>query len=181
MSESGLVDPAYTDRLDLEPLGLHHVDDLLALDSDPEVMRYINGGRASTPPEVDAVVRRSIGPRWVAAERASGGFIGWFALDRHRGDGLELGYRLMRAAWGRGLATEGSLALIAVAFSTLGATRVWAQTMAVNLRSRRVLERCGMRQVRTLHLVWEEPIDGAELGEVEYELVRQHWHGDGTH
>jgi hypothetical protein len=61
------VGPLSTYRLDLEPLGLQHVDDLLALDSDPEVMRYISGGRASTLGEVEAVVRRSIGQRWVAA------------------------------------------------------------------------------------------------------------------
>jgi RimJ/RimL family protein N-acetyltransferase len=44
--------------------------------------------------------------------------------------------------------------------------------MAVNLRSRRVMEKAGLRHVRTFHLVWEDPIPGFEHGEVEYEILR---------
>jgi RimJ/RimL family protein N-acetyltransferase len=45
--------------------------------------------------------------------------------------------------------------------------------MAVNLASRRVMERCGLRHVRTFHLDWPEPIAGSDQGEVEYELLRE--------
>jgi SAM-dependent methyltransferase len=45
----------------------------------------------------------------------------------------------------------------------------------VNERSRRVMERCGLRYVRTFHLAWDDPIEGTEHGEVEYELRRQDW------
>jgi len=62
-----------------------------------------------------------------------------------------------------------------VAFRDLGAQRVWAETMTVNARSRRVMDRCGLRYVRTVHREWEDPIDGAQLGEVEYELTRSDW------
>ena len=48
--------------------------------------------------------------------------------------------------------------------------RVFAQTMAVNLASRRVMEKSGLRFVRTFHLTWDDPIPGAEDGEVEYAL-----------
>ena len=57
----------------------------------------------------------------------------------------------------------------------MGARRVWAQTMTVNEPSRRVLERSGLRFVRTFHLEWPEPIEGTELGDVEYELLREEW------
>ena len=77
---------------------------------------------------------------------------------------------------GRGLATEGTRALIDAAFETLGATRIWAQTMAVNTRSRAVMERCGLRHVRTFHLDFDDPIPGSEEGEVEYELRRPPTH-----
>jgi RimJ/RimL family protein N-acetyltransferase len=47
--------------------------------------------------------------------------------------------------------------------------------MAVNTRSRRVMERCGLKYVRTFYLSWDDPIAGTEAGEVEYELWRRDW------
>ena len=47
--------------------------------------------------------------------------------------------------------------------------------MTVNTASRAVMERCGMRYVRTFHLEWPEPIEGTERGDVEYELTRTDW------
>jgi RimJ/RimL family protein N-acetyltransferase len=47
--------------------------------------------------------------------------------------------------------------------------------MTVNARSRRVMERCGLRYVRTFHLEWPEPIEGTEEGDVEYELTKAEW------
>ena len=52
-----------------------------------------------------------------------------------------------------------------------GATRVTAQTMAVNERSRSVMERCGMRHVRTFHVDFDDPLPGTEHGETEYEIT----------
>src|SRR4029453_15722535 len=72
---------------------------------------------------------------WAAHEKAAGAFIGWFSL-RPRGPGpaggAGLRYRLVGAAWGRGLATEGASALIAKGFGELGLMRIFAETMAVN-------------------------------------------------
>jgi RimJ/RimL family protein N-acetyltransferase len=164
-----------TDRLSLRPIRLDDIDQLVALDSDPEVMRYLTGGKPTPRPEVEERVRHAIGWRWMAYERTTGQFVGWFGAGP-TGDGEhELGYRLARYAWGRGLATEGALALIDKAFTSWGATRVWAQTMAVNSRSRRVMERCGLKYARTFHLHWDDPIEGTEHGEVEYELLRRDW------
>jgi RimJ/RimL family protein N-acetyltransferase len=53
--------------------------------------------------------------------------------------------------------------------------RVFAQTMAVNLASRRVMEKAGLRLARIFNPVYDDPIDGTELGEVEYELRRPDW------
>src|SRR5262245_10810371 len=156
---------------------------LVALNADPEVMRYLTGGE---PLSRDTIVRdvlpSYIAPRgrlahwiWAAHEKTSGAFIGWFSLrPRVPGpaDEAELGYRLARAAWGRGLATEGARAVIAKGLGELGLTRIFAETMAVNVASRRVLEKAGLHYVRTLHLRWEKPIPGTERGEVEYEICR---------
>ncbi|MFI7432763.1 GNAT family N-acetyltransferase [Micromonospora haikouensis] len=176
-----------TGRLRLRRFTEADADALTELDSDPEVMRYLTGGQP-TPADV---VRGELLPRllagygrcpglgrWAAVDRATGTFLGWFALDApaaQPGTQAELGYRLRRAAWGRGLATEGSRALLRHAFATVGLARVWAQTMAVNTPSRRVMEKAGLRYVRTFHLDWDDPIEGTEHGEVEYELLRAEW------
>lgn len=57
-------------------------------------------------------------------------------------------------------------------FGQLGLSRIWAQTMAVNTGSRRVMERAGLGYVRTFHLAWDDPLPGAEQGEVEYAIAR---------
>ena len=170
-----------TERLLLRPIAADDVDLLVALDADPAVMRFINGGRPSSRAEVEGVVQRAIGRRWIAYDRATDEFLGWFAMrpsielraDRY------LGYRLRRPAWGIGLATEGSRALIAATFTRSDAARILAQTMTVNTASRRVMERCGMHYLRTFFEEWDEPIEGTELGDVEYELSRSDWESGG--
>jgi len=90
---------------------------------------------------------------------------------------VELGYRLLPSAWGRGLATEGARLLVRRAFADLGVHRVVATTMAVNVASRRVLEKAGLRHVDTFFADWPDPIPGAEHGDVVYALTRQEWLG----
>jgi RimJ/RimL family protein N-acetyltransferase len=169
-----------TDRLILRRFAESDADDLFALHNDPDVMRYLNGGKP-TPREV--VVEETL-PRFIssgyfaAIERSSGAFLGWFVLGAPEGkpaDEPELGYRLHKSAWGKGYATEGSLALVDKAFGEQGARRVFAQTMAVNGGSRRVMEKCGLRLARTFFMEWKDPLPGADQGEVEYELLRADW------
>jgi RimJ/RimL family protein N-acetyltransferase len=172
-----VIETVGTERLILRPLRPEDVDELVALDADPEVMRLITGGRPSSREQVEARVNASLGCRWMAYERDGAAFVGWFGLAPTDGDPRtrQLGYRLRHEHWGRGLATEGSRALIDAAFAHLDVERVWAQTMAVNVASRRVMQHCGLRFVRTFHGDWPDAIDGAEHGDVEYELRRGDW------
>ncbi|MFI6272780.1 GNAT family N-acetyltransferase [Micromonospora zamorensis] len=174
-----------TERLRFRRLTMADVDALVDLDSDPEVMRFLSGG-VTTPlatvrdeqlPRLLAQYERHPGlGRWAALDRRSGDFLGWFALDPSAdGTEAELGYRLRRSTWGLGLATEGSRALVRYAFDTVGVRRVWAETMTVNERSRRVMAKAGLRYLRTFHLQWDDPIPGTEHGEVEYELRAEEW------
>ncbi|MFD7644733.1 GNAT family N-acetyltransferase [Kitasatospora sp. NPDC059795] len=89
--------------------------------------------------------------------------------------GFRLGCRLLPAAWGRGYATEAAVALVEAAFAELDAERVVGTTMAVNSASRRVLERAGLRHVRTFFEDWPDPIPGSEHGDVVHELTRTEW------
>lgn len=66
------------------------------------------------------------------------------------------------------------MALIQKAFSELGARRVYAEALAVNITSRRVMEKAGLRYVRSFHVDRPE-IPGSEQGVVEYELLRADW------
>lgn len=176
-----------TDRLQLRRFTPDDVGMLVELDSDPQVMHYITGGQPTSRDEIaDKVLpafldyyRRYDGfGFWAVSPRSTGRFVGWFHLRPAGGDGpdeVELGYRLRRDAWGHGYATEGSRALIAKAFTELGVRRVHAETMAVHVASRRVMESSGLRYVRTFHQDWPYPIPGDEHGDVEYALSRAEW------
>ena len=191
-----------TDRLLLIPLADRHLELEVRLDADPEVLRYI-WGRARSRDEVvashaermalagvvdglgywvafgsDSAVRGSVAPR----REEDGEFVGLMMLPPAHGPDQpddpavsDLGYRLVRGYWRRGLASEASRVLLRHAFETVGQNRVIAQTMAVNQASRGVLEKIGMRYVRTYFPSWYDPLPGAELGEVEYEMTRATW------
>ena len=176
-----------TVRLVLRRFTEADVENLLDLDGDPEVMRFLTGGK----PTPRNVIENKTLPRflryykhtegfgyWAAIEKSTGAFLGWFAFHPPEGGGsdeVELGYRFKKSAWGKGYATEGSRALIRKGFTELGVRRVFAQTMAVNTASRRVMEKAGLVPARTFHEDWQEPIGGAEQGEVEYALTRADW------
>jgi RimJ/RimL family protein N-acetyltransferase len=166
------------ERLTLRPLVDTDLPDLVGLNGDPEVMAFI--GAPMTPAEVAAEL-----PAWVEgrgdfglwAGLADEAFVGvWFlSADPDDDRAGETGWRLPRAAWGHGYAVDGAVALLDHAFDTLGLDRVWAETMAVNVRSRRVMERLGMQHLRTEVRDWEQPIRGWEQGEVVHGLTREQW------
>jgi RimJ/RimL family protein N-acetyltransferase len=176
-----------TERLWLRRLEQDDVEHLVELDSDPQVMRFINGGRATTRCEIENEVlpaflghyERYAGLGfWAVEEKSTGRFVGWFYLrpaESAPAREAELGYRLLRSDWGKGYATEGSRALLDKAFAELGVDRVVASTMAVNVASKRVMEKAGLRFVRIFHQPWPDRIEGEEEGDVEYALLRSEW------
>ena len=181
-----------TDRMVLRRFTAADVDLLVELDSDPEVMRYITGGRPTPREEIErdflpaflGYYERFAGYGfWAAVEVATGDFLGWFHFRPREGsppDEAELGYRLRRSAWGKGYATEGSRALIRAGFTEHGVERVVAETVAVHTASRGVMEKAGLRLVRTFHQPWPCRIEGDEHGDVEYALSRADWHDSNS-
>lgn len=177
-----------TARLRLRPFTADDIDRLVELDSDPEVMRYITYGQP-TPREV---YERVIMPRWLAAaaadprlgyfaaeDRASGEFLGWFHLrpDRFDPGEQELGYRLARRHWGRGLATEGGRAMVEHGFGAVGAPKISARTLAGNLASQAVMRKCGLAYERDF--TYPQDVlagrDAAERAAVKYSITRPDW------
>ena len=180
-----------TRRLRLRAFDMSDADRLVELDSDPEVMRYISKG---LPTPRDVIVDKVLPawlefysqPRpigfWAIELRQSGEFLGWFHLrpDRMSPPELELGYRLVRRAWGQGVASEGCRALLAAAFEDPGCAPVSARTLVMNLASQRVMQKCGLSFEE--HFVyparmlptWSEE----ERRAVKYSITRAAWQRD---
>lgn len=177
-----------TSRIDLVPMTPEHLPLLVELDADAEVLRHLLG-RARTAEEVheywgpvcadDSADAVGLG-WWVGWRRRDEAFLGWWDLspDRpvaarpHR---AEAGWRLRREHWRQGLATEAAEALLTHGFGSVGLDVVRAETMAVNVASRRVMEKLGMRHVRTEHRTWDQPLPGADEGEAVYEIDAAGW------
>ena len=143
-----------TDRMVLRRASWPDVDDVVALTTDAEVM-----GFDDSPPLTPARVLAEEMPRlmaqqqrtdqlgfWVARERATGAFLGWFMMTPvEKGDrAVRVGYRLGRRAWDQGYGIEGMLALIEMAREAEMAT-VIATTPAGNTAAGQVMRRAGLR------------------------------------
>jgi RimJ/RimL family protein N-acetyltransferase len=166
-----------TSRLLLRRFTWADADNLHELDSDPAVMKFINGGKPTPMPAILAsvlpgyLVYHSGYGHWAAQERSTGDFIGWFGLQPTSAEGeAELGYRLHKHHWHKGYATEGARAMVHKGFETF--TRITAQTMTVNTASRHVMEKAGLRFVRSFTYPWPDIIEGSEHGDVEYAITR---------
>ncbi len=124
-----------------------------AMNADPEVRQFL--GPVLTFEQSSAWVlnfqddldRNGFG-FWALEVRESGEFIGFTGLqllaDQMSLTGVEAGWRLARAAWGHGYATEAALAALAYGFDTVGLREILAITMAANKRSQAVMQRIGM-------------------------------------
>jgi RimJ/RimL family protein N-acetyltransferase len=153
-------------------------------------MRFVTGGVPTSRDEIEnEILPAFLGYYqrydgfgfWAAVEKTTGEFVGWFHF-RPRQDAVpgevDLGYRLRKSAWGKGYATEGSCALICKGFAEFGVQRVVAEAMAVNQASRRVMEKAGLKLVRTFHQPWPYPREDDQLADVEYALDKADWQRD---
>lgn len=177
-----------TARIMLIPLSDQHLEYEVELDSDPEVMCYLGDGQPKNRAQVQQAHQRRLAVAALApgfglwAGFVDRTFVGlWMLEPPQRADQgpvqgqAELGYRLLRRHWRRGLAGEGARELLRHAFEDLGLTRVFAETMAVNTASRATMTAVGLRHVRTFYLDLEDPLPDSELGEVEYSISRETW------
>ena len=141
-----------------------------AMNADPDVRRYFPSVQSRE--ESDASVGRFVDQQkkhghtfWATELRNTGEFIGFVGLvvpDQEIGmpaDCLEAGWRLGKAHWGQGLATEAARACVDYAFSTLGAPAVGAITTVANQASIKVMKKVGMRFVRAFAHPKIEPED----------------------
>jgi RimJ/RimL family protein N-acetyltransferase len=148
-----------TERLLLVPCSDEHLSGLSAMNSDPEVMRYISG-RPESVSETQSMIER-VKARWshwgyswwTFLERQSGEIVGAGCIQNLRRDGtepdascpLEIGWRVRRDKWAQGLATEAARAMAEFAFARLHAEVLYAVCDPDNGASASVMRKLGMR------------------------------------
>jgi RimJ/RimL family protein N-acetyltransferase len=141
-----------TERLWLRPRGVADMPAIMAMSADAEVMRYLTGPGddiAAFHARTLARVTRDDGPglgAWsLFAKAAPDEFLGWVSLNPmpETPEDIELGYRMVRAAWGRGLMREAAAAALAHGFGSVGLAEIVAIVHPDNLRSQAVVGRLG--------------------------------------
>ena len=183
-----------TARLRLRPWRDDDVALYRGIARDDEVMRYIGSGLRYRAKRVAAGVvgrvsdvesRRAVAARrrhwevcgfgeWAVEERDSGLFVGQVGLVHHTNwhadpANVEVGWMLVRDAWGKGYATEAGAASVDHAFGSLGLERLVSIAVVGNHRSERVMERLGF--LPEGHTRWL----GSDV--VWYALERERWEG----
>jgi ribosomal-protein-alanine N-acetyltransferase len=127
------------------------------LSADPAVMEFLRplADRASAEAWVARVRehwRRYGFGQWVVEIPGEADFVGVVGLagvayEAHFTPAVEIAWRLDRAHWGRGYATEAARAALEYGFGELGLDQIVAVTVPINWRSRRVMERVGMTRL----------------------------------
>lgn len=156
-----------TDRLILRPFNENDLQNLIDLDTDPEVMKYLGAKLTS----IDDL-RKTLGmllerqPRWkhygtwATDLKSTGECVGWFTFKPvpKLDDDYEVGYRLKRKFWGRGIATEGAKMLVDYGFKERHLPKIIGLTHLENKASQQVLKKCGLKEVGAI----DNPFDFIE-------------------
>lgn len=143
-----------TERLVLRQWNDEDLWNLVELNADPEVMEHFPAPMTADQSAEMLGIQQSLldagRPAYFAVDIwATSTFIGFIGLNVPRFDAaftpcVEIGWRLTRAAWGNGYATEGADAVLKYGFVSLGLPEIVAFTATGNERSRAVMERIGM-------------------------------------
>lgn len=144
-----------TERLLLRQWRAEDLDAFAALNADPRVMAFYPAvlDRAASD-AMAAKIRAEIGQRgwgfWAVEVKGGAPFIGFVGLHVPGvtlpfSPCVEIGWRLAHEQWGHGYATEAARAALRVAFERLALPEVVSFATESNTRSRRVMERIGMR------------------------------------
>ncbi len=147
-----------TDRLLLREIVFNDVDNLFELDADPEVHRYLGNKPVTSKEqviEVIANIRRQYEEngiaRWALIDKHTGAFMGWSGLkyitETFNGhvNYYDIGYRLMKKYWGKGIATESAKAVLDYGFTYMNIPAVYATASVDNLGSNKVLQKIGLQ------------------------------------
>jgi RimJ/RimL family protein N-acetyltransferase len=183
--ETSAVHELTTERLLLRQWRVGDRSPFAELNADQEVMRYFPAvlTRRSSDEladRIEADITRQGWGLWALEERATGRFIGFTGLARPSFEApfmpaVEIGWRLSRAAWGLGFATEAARAAAAFAFGELALDGLVSFTAEGNARSRAVMRRLGMRHDDADDFDHPAVRDGDLRRHVLYRLAAADW------
>jgi len=151
-----------TEQLIFRDIEESDVKGMYALDSDSEVHRYLGGKPIKSLDEAKRVIKyirqqysdNGIG-RWAVIDKQSGDFMGWGGLkleDVVRDfNYIDLGYRLRREYWGKGVGTQIAKESLKFGFNTLNFDEICAAADINNIGSNKILSRSGMNLTETFH------------------------------
>ncbi len=155
-----------TARLIIRELQPTDVEGMFDLDSNPEVHQYLGNHPVQTKDEIAMVIDfirqqykdHGIG-RWAMVDKETNEFIGWTGFKyiteaiNKQVNYYDLGYRLRKKYWGKGLATEAGIACLNYGFNQLGYREVFAMADCANDGSNRILRKLGFTGIETFD--WE--------------------------
>ena len=141
-----------TPRLILRQITIEDAPLILSLNSDPEIVKYVHEPTLKTIDQAQKIIKDIILPqyknglgRWAILTKTNLEFIGWCGLKyRPELDEIDLGYRLIQKAWGKGYATEAAQQTLAYGFNILHLKLITGRAHIENLASIKVLEKIGM-------------------------------------
>ena len=151
-----------TKRFLLREFELSDVDGLFELDSDPEVHKFLGNNPVKDKQQIVDVINfirqqysdNGIG-RWAIIDKSSASFLGWSGLklvkeitNDHQ-NYYDIGYRIIRKHWCKGIASETAIASLDYAFAKLNANKVFAAASCENTASNKILQKIGMKFVNT--------------------------------
>lgn len=147
-----------TERLWLAPWSPADLASARPIFTDPDVMRYINGGRPRTDSEILEFFSRQQNHLcsrgfclWKLLRKPDGRIIGDCGLQPLELDGaseVEIGWRLAKDQWGQGFATEAAILALRDAVERAHLSRVIAIAMPENRSSLHIMEKLGMTYER---------------------------------
>lgn len=131
---------------------------MLALNADPEVLRFtgdvpfanLEAARQFTL-NYDQYRKFGMG-RWCVVDLETNEFLGWCGLKTRTTGKIDVGYRLLRKHWGKGIASEAGLQCLHYGFERLGIQEIIGEALIANPASVRVLQKMGMRFCKELQL-----------------------------
>jgi RimJ/RimL family protein N-acetyltransferase len=176
--------PIETARLTLRPFRPDDLDGLFAMQSRPEVARFLYWeprDRDQVRQALDRKIHESTlddeghGLTLAVACRKTGALVGdvllqWISRQHHQG---EIGYVFNPEYAGRGFATEAAEVMLRLGFADLGLHRIVGRLDARNEASAKVLTRLGMRH--EAHFVQNEFVKGEWTDEAVYAILEHEW------
>lgn len=141
-----------TERLILSVGRIDEAQELLDLNSDPDVVRYTGDALNQTLKQAQDIITERILPQWdyyrmgrFTVRLKDGTYLGWCGLRFFpEYDEVDLGYRFKKIFWGQGFATESSLAVLTYGFNTLGLKKITAKALPDNVNSIKVMQKLKM-------------------------------------